>query len=441
MNPGEAVFAEFSADPRTLPAGGARVAMDETVRQAAAEPATATDPATRPATATIPATGPATGPSFWERTRIGWHAAFFVVLGIVALAVLTDGGLRPAQRVGGLAVVAALAAWYALLGRRLLGTDAGWLGVAYLLGVLGGLAALVPLGEYAYLLMFVVFPQTWAILKLSMAVPTIVVVVVTLVVIQVLAGTPPGEAALVGGTNLVLSLVLGLWITGIVKESDKRADLIAQLQRTRAELAAAHLEKGALAERQRLSGEIHDTLAQGFMSILVLAQAAEAAMTDDPQAARQPLALIERTARENLAEARALVAALAPADLQETTLVQAIRRLADRLRDDAGVRVSLTVEGTPRQLPANTDIVLLRAAQEALTNIRRHAGATRVDVRLCFDPEGTELVVRDDGQGFDPSRIDGFGLQGMQARARQVGGTVEIHSAPGQGTTVRVRLS
>jgi signal transduction histidine kinase len=382
----------------------------------------------------------ATRPAFWDRTRIGWHSAFYILLGIAGVALLLDGDLRPGQRAGGLGVVAALAAWYFLLGRRLLGNDAGWLGVVYVLGVLAGLVALVPLGDYAYLLLFAVFPQLWAVLRPSLAIPTLVVVVLTLVGVQIRTGTPAAEATVVGVVNLVLSLVLGLWITGIVRESEQRAELITELERTRAELAAAHQEKGALAERQRLAGEIHDTLAQGFMSILVLAQAADASLHDDPAAARRRLTLIDRTARENLAEARALLAALGPADLQETTLVEAVRRLVERLPEESGIRTSLRVEGMPRQLAANNEIVLLRATQEALTNARKHSGAQRVDVQLCFGPDVTELVVRDDGRGFDPGRVDGFGLPGMRARAHQVGGTAAVQTAPGNGTVVRVRL-
>jgi signal transduction histidine kinase len=83
---------------------------------------------------------------------------------------------------------------------------------------------------------------------------------------------------------------------------------------------------------------------------------------------------------------------------------------------------------------------LLRATQEALTNVRKHSGARHVDVRLRFDSEMTELEVRDDGRGFDPSGAGGFGLPGMKTRVAHIGGYVDIESAPGRGTVVRVKL-
>jgi signal transduction histidine kinase len=382
----------------------------------------------------------ASEPAFWDRTRIGWHVAFYVLVAVAALPFVIDASLPSTRRVFGLAVVGMLAAWYGLLGRRLLGTDAGWLGLVYVLGVLAGFLALLLVSESAYVLLFVVFPQVWAILRLPFAISAIVIVVAALVTVELLTGTPANQAAVTGLVNLAVSLVLGLWITGIVRESEKRADLITELERTRAELATAHLEKGALAERERLAAEIHDTLAQGFMSILVLAQAADAALDEEPAAAHERLMLIEGTARENLAEARSLVAALGPVDLQQTTLVEALGRLVERLVRELGIKAALAVEGPPRQLSANAEVVLLRATQEALTNVRKHSGAERVEVTLCYGDTGAELVVRDDGRGFDPEQAGGFGLPGMRARAEQVGGSVDVESSPGRGSMVRVRV-
>ena len=116
----------------------------------------------------------------------------------------------------------------------------------------------------------------------------------------------------------------------MIRESDQRATLIAELERTRAELAAAEHDRGVLSERQRLAHEIHDTLAQGFASITALAQAAEAAVDTQPEAARDRILLIERTARDNLAEARALVTDLTPVDLTGVTLTEAVQRLVGR---------------------------------------------------------------------------------------------------------------
>jgi signal transduction histidine kinase len=248
-----------------------------------------------------------------------------------------------------------------------------------------------------------------------------------------------GGLALGLGISLGFSLMFGIWISGIIAQSAQRAGLIDELERTRAALAAERHDAGVLAERTRLAAEIHDTLAQGFTSILMLARAAGATVARDPDAAREQLGLIERTATENLAEARSLVAALAPAALDGTSLPEALRRLAARHEQETGVPVEATVDGDPVACP-DRDVVVLRAAQEALANVRKHAGASAVRVGLAYG-NGVVLTVSDDGRGFDPSAAGGgFGLPGMRRRAKDSGGNVTVDSAPGAGTTIRVVL-
>ena len=140
-----------------------------------------------------------------------------------------------------------------------------------------------------------------------------------------------GVAAAGGG----FSLFYGRWVSRIIAQSAERAEIIDQLEATRAELSAAQHEAGRMAERQRLSADIHDTLAQGFTSILMLIQAAQADLDGSHPRAGKHLDLAARTARENLAEARALVADLAPAQLEGATLPDALRRLSQAPGMDA----------------------------------------------------------------------------------------------------------
>jgi signal transduction histidine kinase len=188
--------------------------------------------------------------------------------------------------------------------------------------------------------------------------------------------------------------------------------LIEQLESTRAELAVAHHEAGVLAERHRLAGEIHDTLAQGFTSIVTLLQAAEAGLEpesregpESPAAktARRHVDMALATARENLAEARTLVTALTPAALESGTLGDTVHRVTDTTGAEAGIRAQSEVTGTARRLPTRTEVVLLRVCQEALANVRKHAGARQVSVRLCYAEERVRLTVADDGGGTEVS--------------------------------------
>jgi signal transduction histidine kinase len=159
----------------------------------------------------------------------------------------------------------------------------------------------------------------------------------------------------------------------------------------------------------------------------------------EPAAAREHLALALQTARENLAEARALVAALAPAGLELGALDGALRRLTDIVPGHLGPPASFEVTGPAVPLPRPAEVMLLRVGQEALANVRQHAQARHVQVRLQYGERQVGLEVTDDGVGFDPGPPGGgYGLPGMRARAEEAGGRLEVRSSPGCGTTVSV---
>ena len=245
-----------------------------------------------------------------------------------------------------------------------------------------------------------------------------------------------------GVISIGISLSLGLFIHRIVGEADSRAATIDELRATQARLAAAERDRGVHEERERISREIHDTLAQGFTSVITLTRAAESALArGDVDAARERLDLVERTAVDNLAEARLIVAELTPGHLQSRTLVEALERLGAAVSQENGARASVRVEGEPAPLGGSLEVVVLRTAQEALANVRRHAGAATVDVALAYTPEGVVLTVADDGRGFDTGAVrSGFGLDGAHARAAELGGVVAVLSAPGAGTTLRLEV-
>lgn len=385
----------------------------------------------------------ADGRSFWQRSLAGWHAAYYGLLAVLAvLWVFAD--TTTSRRATALGLLALLAVLYHAIGRRFLGADNVFGGLAYLVPTWVILGALLWMDGGSYVLLFVLFPQIWALLPARWAVGFLVVGVPVLAVVQVAASdwtaAAVRQALFAGVIQISLSLLLGLWISGTIKESEQRAELIKELTRARSELAAAEHDRGVLAERQRLAHEIHDTLAQGFTSILTLAQAIEIALPNDPDAARERLSLLEQTARENLSEARALVADLGPVDLAASTLEEAVRRLVQRFGREVGVEASLEVTGAPRALPANAEVVLLRAVQESLANVRKHARARSVRVRLAYDHDAVTLEVVDDGRGFQPDTQEGFGLRGMRSRVEQVGGELTVASVIGRGTKVQVRL-
>jgi signal transduction histidine kinase len=207
---------------------------------------------------------------------------------------------------------------------------------------------------------------------------------------------------------------------------------------------------GVLVERQRLAREIHDTLAQGFTSIIMSLTAAQMGQHLDPRAASaRYLEEAIRTARESLAEARRLVWALRPESLDRHSLSEALGRLAKSWSEETGVEARAVTTGAPRPLLPEVEVALLRAAQEALTNVRKHAGATRVNITLSYLDDRVVLDVLDDGAGFDPARLEnpagipaagGFGLVAMRERVEQLGGTLLVESAPREGTTIVIEV-
>jgi signal transduction histidine kinase len=208
-------------------------------------------------------------------------------------------------------------------------------------------------------------------------------------------------------------------------------------------LAQAHAA-GVLDERQRLAGEIHDTLAQGLAGIITQLEAAEYA-AHHPEQWRRHLHNARALARSSLTEARRSVEALRPAPLERDPLPEALATLARAWSRDAGVAVQVTITGTPQPLLPEIEATLFRVAQEALTNIGRHARATRAGLTLSYMGDVVVLDVRDDGVGFDAARVvdtttkrgeRGVGLHGMAQRVRRVAGNLTIESTPGGGTAI-----
>ena len=386
----------------------------------------------------------------WRVTVVGVHvvsAAVWALAVVTALLSVADGGRRTVV----LGVLGALALAYVFAGARAIGGSRPALAVVYLVVLVGTVGVLGFLSPGHLFLLFLAYPQVWFVVDGARAGVAWTVALALAgaagPVTTAATGETSGSALLSAAVGLVFSAALGLWVSRVIAVSEQRAELIAQLERTRAELAAAEREAGVWAERERLAREVHDTLAQGYTSIVVLAQSAAASVDADPAATRERLGLIEEVARDNLQEARAVVAAFRPVALDGSTLVEALERLADRFGRETGVtaRVDTAALGEGLALRRDEEIVLLRGAQEALTNVRRHAGASSVVIRLSRVADGAggrqvSVHVEDDGVGFDPSSARGAGLEGLRGRVAQVGGAVDVASAPGAGTRVTVRV-
>lgn len=261
-----------------------------------------------------------------------------------------------------------------------------------------------------------------------------------------LARRSPGDPLLgfvlgpVVGAAVAIGVVLGL--EALVRESQARQRALDELTAAKVHLAAAERDRVVAAERERLAREVHDTLAQGFTAVELLLRSARQALGCDDARAADLVDTARRTALDNLAEARRFVRALSPADLADSSLPDALRRVAARSAGQE-LRVAVRVEGAARPLAVPVETTLLRVAQSAFANVHQHAHARRVDVTLTYLDDTVLLDVVDDGDGFDPDAPaagGGFGLPAMRSRVRELGGTLAVETAPGEGTAVAVSL-
>lgn len=373
----------------------------------------------------------------WETGNLGWDTYYLVVFVAVFVVVLIG---TPGSTVVAAVALAAVVPWYLFVGRPLWsgGRPARVRAAVYVVGLFAVFGVAQSQNPDVWFLAFAISPQFFSFLdtRLAMALGIALnFLAAALLVVRYPSAAP--SAFVIAAAGGGFALFYSAWVSRIIRQSAERADIIDQLEATRAELAAAQHEAGRLAERQRLAADIHDTLAQGFTSIVMLIQAAQADLGGSHPVAGRRLDLAAETARENLAEARALVAHLAPARLEGSTLPDALRRLSQ----EPGVDATFDLSGTPRPLPMATEVVLLRVCQEALANVRKHAAARSAAVRLGYDAEAVRLEVSDDGAGFDPERVSGgYGLRGMRTRVDEAGGTLAVCSKPGAGTRVSVMV-
>jgi signal transduction histidine kinase len=221
----------------------------------------------------------------------------------------------------------------------------------------------------------------------------------------------------------------------LVREARAREEL----WNTRRELLEASRQTGILEERQRLAREIHDTLAQSFASIVLQLEAAEAAAENETPAGRY-LEQARNSAREGLSEARRMVWALRPEILENASLPEALGRLLRRWQEESGVQAALTVTGDPRPLHPELEVSLLRIAQEALANVRKHSQAKTALLTLSYLDDLVLMDVQDDGVGLQPALAGSFGLRSMRERVERLGGMFTLESERGLGTILAVSL-
>lgn len=370
--------------------------------------------------------------------RIGLHVLFVALLALVVVRIALLGNALTWLGLG-LAVLLALVylggIWviHVPADRRRL-VSVLWLAVLSAIWI--GLLFLVP--EAAYL----VFPLFFLYLHL-LPMPWSPIAVVVATGVSIVALGLHGEFTVGGIVGPLLgagvALLIGLGYRELARDAAEREALLTELIATQDRLAASEREQGVLAERARLAREIHDTVAQSLSSIQMLLHAAERADASRP--GTEHLRLARETAAASLADTRRFIRELAPPALDEG-LRGALVRLAEREWTTEGLQVQVDVPD-PLELPMHVQTALLRIAQSTLANVVKHAQATHARITIEEAADSVCLTIRDDGVGFDPATLharaaasDSFGLQAIAERVDQLGGKLDIASAPGAGTTV-----
>jgi signal transduction histidine kinase/ligand-binding sensor domain-containing protein len=219
--------------------------------------------------------------------------------------------------------------------------------------------------------------------------------------------------------------------------------IVVLVQRLRLKRAEREFN-AVLGERNRIAREIHDTLAQGYVGISVqLEVLAELLRLSKVEAAQKHLDLTRGYVRQGLDDARQSIWALRSQDSGEITLPVKLRRLVESQGNDS-LEATFSIFGAYRPLPPATEQEIQRVAEEAIHNVKKHAGARQLSVQLEYGPAEIALDVRDDGRGFAADQVPEpghYGLTGMRERAAAIGGTLEVMSEPGAGTTVRMRVT
>lgn len=250
-------------------------------------------------------------------------------------------------------------------------------------------------------------------------------------------GPPVLTVAVISVVRCLFFLPVGYAVARLARAQREQRAALADANARLARYASTLEELAVSRERGRLAHELHDTLAHGLSSVAVQLEATRALWESSPQAARGMLAEALKATRTALAEARRAIGALRASPLQDLGLARAVKALAESEATRAGLTLDIQIEFAER--PGDEEHAIYRIAAEALANVVRHAQARRVSVALR---QGS-LLVADDGRGFDPAAPpdDGrFGLYGMRERARMIGAALEIESAPGKGTTVRLTM-
>ena len=388
-----------------------------------------------------------------DNMYVGWYYRFLLLFGGLALAVITgamfDSSLSTERTMIVVSIVIAMALWFWLYGQwHIITSDAQ--AIIYLLGNVIGISICIRMWDSSAMLLFAMYWFGFAYLYTTYA---IVHAFVLTIATQWAFGTVGSNIGFNMDTLVAIGLLIILlgfsammarYIEAFQMESERNKALVEELKRTQQSLIEREREAGIEQERRRMAGEIHDTIAQHFASIITNLRAANELKSNDPAISRQHVTHAFSAAQKGLSDSRSMLSTMQPDVLLGRSLTDVLRSIVEEWEITAVANAVFETEGSASQLTRAQESVLVRALQESLRNAGKHARANRVDVTLTWLEDEVLMDISDDGVGFNPESINAgangyrMGLSTMESRVESAGGTFALESSPGEGTSIAI---
>ena len=383
-----------------------------------------------------------------------WYRRFVLLFGALGLITIAASWLKSdlstTRQIVITATVLALLGWFWFFGQWHLVTS-DFHAALYLLGNILGIVILIRTWDGTSLLLFAIYWFGFAYLYTRYA---LIYALILTISTQWAFGAFDSNMGLNVDTFAsvgVLVVILGFsgmmarYIEAFQNEAEKSRHLLAELKRAQESLINREREAGVEQERRRMAGEIHDTIAQHFASIITNLRAAREQEISDPALMQQHVANAFAAAQQGLTDSRSMLATMQPDVLLGRSLTDVLTSVVEEWSaPQPGINVTLSSEGEPATLSRAQESLLVRATQEALRNIGKHAGATSVDVRISWLEDEMLLDITDNGIGFTPAHVEAgkngyqLGLATMESRVEAAGGTFALESAPGEGVSITI---
>lgn len=388
-----------------------------------------------------------------DNMYVGWYYRFLLLFGGLALAVITgamfDSSLSTERTMIVVSIVIAMALWFWLYGQwHIITSDAQ--AIIYLLGNVIGISICIRMWDSSAMLLFAMYWFGFAYLYTKYA---IVYAFILTISTQWAFGTVGSNLGfnmdtLIAAALLILllgfSAMMARYIEAFQVEAERNKALVAELKRTQQSLIERERDAGVEQERKRMAGEIHDTIAQHFASVITNLRAANELESKDAAISRQHVVHAFSAAQQGLSDSRAMLSTMQPDVLLGRSLTDVLRTIVGEWDATSTTVARFQTEGIASQLTRTQESVLVRALQESLRNAGKHAHASNIDVTLTWLEDEVLMDFSDDGVGFAPETIDAgvngyrMGLNTMESRVESAGGTFALESSPGDGTSIAI---